>query len=248
MLKEYKLYNGKVIIKFDDENHRFYGTKGEPLISVTGITGVIDKSRVLIYWAVGLMRDFLLPKVDRGITEQDILEASRQHSIFKKKSADIGTRIHEWVSDWIKGKNPKMPDDEQVVNGITAFLKFQRGNKIKWIESERVIYSKKYKYAGILDAVGKIGKDLVLIDFKSSNGVYDEMRFQVAGYQIAYEEETKKKIDRRIIARFGKDTGEFEAFELKDHQKDKKAFLACLELRRRLKELEQEKKNVRSNS
>jgi len=50
------------------------------------------------------------------------------------------------------------------------------------------------------------------------------MRFQVAAYQIAYEEETKKNIDKRIIARFGKETGEFEAIELDNDEADKKHF------------------------
>jgi len=237
MLKEYKLYGEESIIRFDDERHRFYGQEGESLISVTGITGVVDKSGPLMYWAINLMRDYLIPRVNGGITEEDVLEASKQHRIFKKKAADIGTQIHEWVSNWILGKKPKMPDDEKVVNGITAFLKFQKEHKIKWLESEKIVYSRKYHYAGILDAIGKIGKELILIDFKSSNGIYDEMRFQVAAYQIAYEEETKKNIDKRIIARFGKETGEFEAIELDNDEADKKAFLACLQLKNRLKEL-----------
>ena len=237
MLKEYKLYKGREIIRFDDVRHRFYGPKGEPLISVTKATSVVDKSGPLMYWAVNLARDYLLSRLKVGITEEDIITSSKQHRIFKRKAADVGTLIHQWVSDWILKKKPEMPTNEKVINGITAFLKFQKKNKIKWVESEKVIYSKKYKYAGILDAVGKSKGKLLLIDFKSSNSIYPEMYFQVAGYQIAYEEETGKKIDKRMILRFGKDTGEFEAVELGDDKKDKKAFLACLQLRRRLTEL-----------
>lgn len=238
MLKTYELYDKKIVIRFDDGRHIFYGPKGEYLTSVTGITGVVDKSGALTGWAVNLTRDYLLIKISKGkITEADILEASKQHRIFKKKAANIGTQIHQWCSDWILGKKPEMPKDEKVVNGIIAFLKFQKEQKVKWLESEKVVYSKKYSYAGFLDAVGKIGKDLVLIDFKSSNGIYDEMRFQVAGYQIAYEEETKTKFDKRIIIRFGKEDGNFEVKELDNNEADKKAFLACLELKKRLVEL-----------
>ena len=110
------------------------------------------------------------------------------------KAADIGTEIHQWASDWILKKNPEMPTDEKVVNGITAFLKFQKEHKLKWIESERYIFSKKYKYAGILDAIAKKNNKLILVDFKSNYRIYDEMRFQVAGYQIAYEEEDRKSV------------------------------------------------------
>ncbi len=238
MLKEYSLYDKKITIRFDDGRHVFYGPNGEYLTSVTGVTGVIDKSGPLMYWAVNLARDYLLEKIQSGqIVEMDIIEASKQHRAFKKKAADMGTQIHQWCSDWILGKKPKMPEEEKVVNGITAFLKFQKEHKFKWIDSERIVYSKKYGYAGILDAVAKKGKELVLVDFKSSNGIYDEMRFQVSGYQIAYEEETGKKFDKRIIVRFGKETGEFEVKELDNDEADKKAFLACLALKNRLKEL-----------
>jgi len=237
MLKEYKLYKGKELIRFDDERHWFYDGKGNPLLSVTAITGVVDKSPALMGWAVNQMGDYLLNSGKKKITQEIIEKAKKEYRRIKREAADVGSLIHEWVSDWILGKEPEMPDDERVINGITAFLKFQKEHKIKWLESERIVYSRKYKFAGILDAVGKQGKDLLLVDFKSSNGIYEEMRFQVAGYQIAWEEETGKKFDKRLILRFGKNDGEFEVFELNDDEKDKKAFLACLTLKRRLKEL-----------
>ena len=244
-LVEFRLYNNTIKIYFDPDpiRHIFYDAKMRPLISVTAATGIVDKSAPLMFWAVNLAKHYLINNWDikKKFTEAEkirlIEEASKQHRIFKKEAADIGTLIHQWVSEWIKGKNSDIPNDDKVANGITAFLKFNRDHKVKWLESERIVYSKKYNYAGILDATGKIGRDLVLTDFKSSNGIYDEMRFQVAGYQIAYEEETGKKFDRTMIIRFGKDTGEFEAFELDNQQRDKKAFLACLEIKRRLKEL-----------
>lgn len=237
MLKEYKLYQGAVI-RFDDEKHRFWNEKGEALLSVTSITGVIDKSAPLMGWAVNQMGDYLLASKEKKITEELINKAKREYRRLTKEAADIGTQIHQWVSDWILGKKPEMPVDERVVNGITAFLKFQKENKIKWVESERVIYSRKHQYAGILDAVGKMGRDLVLIDFKSSNGIYPEFFLQTAGYKIAYTEETGKKIDKRLIIRFGKDTGEFEAKALDGDKKDERAFLACLQLKKRLRELQ----------
>jgi len=237
MLKEYKLYQEKEIIRFDDERHWFYDGKGNSLLSVTGITGVIDKSAALMGWAVNQMGEYLLNSGQEKITQEIIDKAKKEYRRIKKEAADVGTLIHEWVSNWILGKKPEMPTDEKVLNGITAFLKFQKENKIKWLESERIVYSRKYKFAGILDAIGKKGKDLVLFDFKSSNGIYNEMRFQVAGYQIAWEEETGKRFNKRQILRFGKENGEFEVAELNEDEKDKKAFLACLTLKRRLKEL-----------
>jgi len=242
MIKELNLYNGKSIITFDENRHIFRDLNGKYIPSVTKATGIIDKSGALMGWTAKMMALYLLEEKAKGndkITEELVNKAKKEYRRLKTEAADIGKEIHEWASDWILGKKPAMPKNEKVVNGITAFLKFQKEHKIKWLESERIIYSKKHNYAGILDAVGKFnGKgDLILIDFKSSNGIYDDMRFQVAGYQIAYEEETGKKIDKRMIIRFGKEDGEFEVRELDEDVKDKKIFLACLQVANRMKEL-----------
>ena len=240
MLQEHSLYKGKVKIKFEDERHIFYDEKGKQIPGVTSATGVVDKSGALMGWVAKMMGLYLLTEKEKGngmITEELVGKAKKEYRNLQKQAADIGTEIHQWVSDWILGKKPEMPDNEKVVNGITAFLRFQKEHNLKWVESEKVIYSKKHSYAGILDAVAKEGNKLVLIDFKSSSGIYEEMQFQVAGYEIAYEEETGKKIDKRIIIKFGKETGDFEVKELDNIEKDKKAFLACLQLKNRLNEL-----------
>ena len=243
-MEEYILYNGKVKINFTKGRHIFKDSKGNYILSVTGATGIIDKSGPLLYWATEMMGDYLIDRWKLGEIKREsekiqlINKAKKEWREAKQKAADIGNEIHEWVSDWILKKNPEMPEDEKVVNGITAFLKFQKKHKIKWLESERVIYSKKHNYAGFLDAVGIMDNKLTLIDFKSSKRIYDEMKFQVAGYQIAYEEETGKKFDERMIVKFGKETGEFEYEILEDDEKDKKTFLACLSIKKRLKELQ----------
>jgi len=247
MEKEIKLYNGKVIITFGERDwrgnkiHIFKDKDGNKIESVTSFTRVIDKP-FLIPWAVKLTREFLIEKLNKGtkITEETILEAANQYNIKREAGADIGQAIHEWIAEWIAGKGKKrieIPRDEKIRNGITAFMDFQDKHKVKWLESERIVYSKKHNYAGILDAVGKIGKDIVLIDFKSSNGLYPEFAFQAAGYQIAYEEETKKKLDYKIIVGFGKETGEFQIKEYRDGEDDKNAFLGCVYLKRRLDQL-----------
>jgi len=240
--KVFKLYNDTIEIKFRENPYHSYWLNDKRIPdSVTGATGIVDKSGPLMYWAVNKSRDYLLDIIKKGIvSEDDILEASKQHRIFKKKAGDIGTKIHEWVSDWILKKNPEMPEDPKVVNGITAFLKFQKEHKVKWTESERIVYSKKHNYCGFLDAMGTIDGELWLIDFKSSKGIYPPMHFQVGGYQIAWEEEMKKKVDRRMILKFGKEDGSFEAKELpKEEEKaDKKAFLSCLDIKRRVKALD----------
>ena len=247
-MQEYKLYHGKILIKFEGdeegEKHAFYDEQGNRLLSVTAITGLIDKSPALMGWAIKLMGQYLLDQKAKGndkITKELVDTAKRKYREAQKEARDIGKDIHKWISRWIKGEKPEMPEDEKVINGITAFLKFQKENKLKWLESERVIYSKKWNYAGFLDALGQKGKETILVDFKSSNDIYPEMILQVAGYKIAWEEEMKKKINRAMIIKFGKATGEFKVRELEAGKKDEEAFLGLIPATRRLKVLKGQK-------
>lgn len=243
-----KLYKGKIELCFDETRHRFT-IDGKPILSVTAATSIIDKSRPLIYWATGLAKDFLMENLENLVNDNKgdkiaslIEEAVKQHSIRKEKAADVGTQVHDWVEQFIKAKTkkdwPEVPKDPQVHNGVSAFLKWVDEHEVKFLSSEKFIYSKKYNYAGIMDAEAIIGRRECPIDFKTSKAIYPEFRFQVAAYQGAVEEERGKPYSgNKWLVRFGKDDGEFEACEYAEHDKDYKAFLSALALRRRLKEL-----------
>jgi len=243
------LYKGKIELCFDEKRHRFT-VNGKSVLSVTAATSVIDKSRPLIYWATGLSRDFLMENLKKLTADTKgekivalIEEATKQHQIKKKEAADIGTMSHDWAEQFIKAKTkkdwPEIPKHPQVYNAINAFLKWVDEHKVKFLSSEKFVYSRKNNYAGIMDAEAIIGKRKCPIDFKTSNGLYPEYRLQVAAYQGAVEEETGKPYSgNKWIVRFGKDDGEFEAHEYAEHDKDYKAFLAALALRRRMKELD----------
>lgn len=243
---------GKHTIFFEPGKHKFTDECGNTINSVTKFTGVIDKSPQLIGWAVRLAKDFLRGALRAGevITDYHIDEAAKQHQIKKKEAADIGTQIHDLVSKWIKKEKFEIPDDEKVQNGFNAFLEFQRQHKIKWLASEEMVgylQGSDILFAGIVDAIAEIDGKTVLVDFKSSKGIYPEMFFQCVAYQIAWEQMNKKKIAYRLIVKFGKEDGQFEFMELHDNDKDKKAFLACVELKNRLIELDKKWQKKHSN-
>lgn len=244
-----KLYNGKIELNFDDNRHIFT-VNGKNIISVTACTGVINKP-ALIFWAANKGRDFLLENIETLIKSNSpdeirelIIKASKEHTIIKEKAADTGTKIHEWVNGFIKsqlGKSEQMslPEKEsEVYNGVIAFLKWVDEHKIKFVSTEKKVYSRKYNYAGIMDCEAIIDKKDCVIDFKSSSGIYNEMRYQVAAYRYAAEEEIgRKHKGNNWIVKFGKNDGEFKAVELDNYPKDFKTFLACLTIKQREREL-----------
>ncbi len=236
-----KLYRGTVELDFNEAKHMFT-VNGKWVPSVTFGTGVIDKSRPLIYWAVGLTKDYLLANLKDLIADNKgdkiaslIDEAAKQHSIRKQQAADIGTQVHEWAEKFIKAKSkkdyPEIPKDPKVYNGVTAFLKWVDEYDVKFLSSEKFIYSKKHDYAGIMDAEAVIKGKTCVIDFKTSNGIYPEHFLQICGYLIAREEEMDKKYDGAVIIRFGKENGEFEVKNIIDIKKYSEGFLAALKLK-----------------
>ena len=239
----YHLYDGSVNLEFQENPWHQFSIDGRKILSVSSITKIVDKSAMLVPWAVRLAKEYLIENlvnkknVDHEKLVEIIEQACIQHKIKKDAAASIGTQVHAWVEAFSMGKSPKMPTDPLIKNGISAFLNWADGLKIKFLEAESVVYSKKYDYAGICDAIVKIGKDLVLLDYKTSSGVYPEMYLQAAGYQLAYEEETGKEIKYRVIVRFDKVNGSFEHVELVDYKADRDAFLAALKLTRRIKSI-----------
>jgi len=250
--KVIELYKGKITLDFYEAKHLYViRADGHVPLSVTAATGTMDKP-ALKFWAVGLTRDYLLNLVrdKKPITEQVIIDASKLHQVYTKKAATIGSLVHDWAEAYIKGEKPVMPMDSKVLNGVTAFLKWIDEHEVKFLASEKIVYSKKHDYVGMMDTKFTLKEEKHKIthcgDFKTSSGVYPEMLFQVAAYQEADTEESGEEYGTKWIIRFDKEAGEFDPheFSVEDHKKDLSAFLGLLAAKRRLNELkEEEKKN-----
>ena len=77
-------------------------------------------------------------------------------------------------------------------------------DNVEYLESELRLISEEYQYGGTADCIAKVDGETVLIDFKTSNGVYAEHLIQLAAYKNVIEEQTDYKIDRCMIIRVAK--------------------------------------------
>lgn len=218
---EQKMYGGKVLVRFlgpteEKPGRHIYMVDGIRKTGVTTILGIKDKSVPLVSWATGLSADYLEDLIKKGkvVTLDDVYVSEGLYSVRKQEAADIGTKIHDWAEKYIKHKLkikgyafPEMPDEKEVQIGINAFLDWEKEHEVKFISSERVVYSKKYDYIGKMDVEAKVDGKVCLIDLKSSNGIYNAVRMQTAAYAKADEEEQKKKIySGRWAIRLSKET------------------------------------------
>jgi hypothetical protein len=162
---------------------------GAEVPRATGITGQLDKP-ALTYWAANAACDYILTQIDDVMAWNSrdaifpIVEAARKNfRTVSRKALDAGSRIHEAIEVYFKtGKEPVTKDD-QVISGFLAFLEWKDAHKVEPIKLEHTVYG--YDWAGTLDFYGRFDGKLYVIDWKSSKGIYDEMRYQVAGYRSA---------------------------------------------------------------
>lgn len=101
---------------------------------------------------------------------------------------------------------PDMPDDANETTGIASFLAWESEHKVKFLWSEKILYSKKHDYIGIADFAAMVDEKCCLCDNKTSNGLYNGVRMQTAAYAAADEEETKIAYKGRWAIRIAKET------------------------------------------
>lgn len=244
MLEKFSLYKGKLILYFDDGSH-IYQVNGKQVYGVTNIVRIIDKP-ALRYWAVNKAIEYIGANLKAGVSLDEIQiknllnEAKIAHTKSTTGAADLGSLIHEWIEKFLKAglskqPLPKKPINKEMKNAIEGFLDWSKQHKVKFISSERKIYSRKHKYAGTLDAEAVVDGKATIIDFKTGNALYPESFLQAAAYLSAREEEDKTACEGGIkIIRLAKGDKEkaITPFEVKEVARKEipnllKVFLAC---------------------
>lgn len=140
-----------------------------------------------------------------------------------EKAADIGTCAHGMVERHIQGVpadeieiyaqdtliDSGMCDKARVAYG--AYLSWAENFKVEIHSQEVLLVSESYKYGGTPDAIGTIGGQTVLLDWKTSNGVYTDYLIQLAAYAQLWNENNPDDpiTGGHHLLRFAKDSGDF---------------------------------------
>lgn len=209
----FKLYNESLEILFNENQHSYWTKidgKMKRLCGVTTFLSVIDKP-ALVPWAVNLTVEYIRKNIAMLQNDpSELLKLAKEEANNQKDlAAEIGKCIHLWISEHIKGNNPEMPDDDRVKKGVESFIDWVITHKVKFLDSERVIYSRNYGFVGTLDMIVEIDGKKYLGDIKTGNAIYDEAKAQTAAYLEAYQEEFGyDTFDGRMILRISKESEE----------------------------------------
>jgi hypothetical protein len=190
---------------------RFYEVDGELLPSVTNILGAVAKP-ALVTWAANTERASVTeaaadlygdwaarpmrPQLSRAAylaTLTARLGQVKAHQKELAKAGDIGGECHRLIEYAMRtaigaDAGPKPIVCEAALWAFMAFEDFAKAADLKPLVIERVVYSKRYGYAGTIDVLARVNGVITLIDFKSGKAVYQESHLQSAAYATALAE------------------------------------------------------------
>jgi hypothetical protein len=234
--------------RFNEATHRYY-YDGKQMTGVTTILGVIAKPQ-LIKWAADMAVDYILEHRSGKDTEYDddfnpkednievnpltLEEARTAYAKKRDTAADLGTKIHEEVEQFIQCRMNGLdyfPENDQVKHFIDWADKY----KVEFLDSEVQVYSKRYFVAGTYDFSCMIDGKKYMGDLKTGNALYPEYFYQCAAYRMMALEMGQSDFSGSILVRVGKD-GKFNEDEdviiSESFTDEKNAFLAALKLYR----------------
>ena len=109
------------------------------------------------------------------------------------KVSGLGSRIHSYIENDLKGTPLKDSEiQEDMLAAIESWEQFKSEHKIELIESERIVYSPKYRIAGTCDVILKLDGKLYVGDWKTG-GIFPSAFTQTAAYLSFLKEEPKSK-------------------------------------------------------
>lgn len=156
----------------------YKNTAGQRVPGTTTIIGRFKDSGALLHWAF-----------KQG--------QSGAASLYEKRdeAAEAGTLAHDMIEAFILshpapeivGVNPQIA--ERAANAFAQFREWWDQTRIEIIATERGYVSERHQFGGTVDAIGRDTKGrIVLVDWKTSNGVYQDYLIQLGAYALLLEE------------------------------------------------------------
>ena len=158
-------------------------------VSATTITGLLGGGDALVQWAVN----------------ESFKQNNKQGwKKMRNETCDIGHEFHSLVEIYINIKiKGNIPDlnvlfpkeiDINLRQMFYQFLVWEKYNVKFFILSESQVVNEKFCYAGTFDFIYiNMNDDVCLVDIKTKNEIYPDVKMQLSAYKHAIESMTEKK-------------------------------------------------------
>lgn len=166
----------------DEPNHqinyldeRFYTLDGQTFYpSVTTVLEAYPKGFGYIQWLK-----------DLGSNAEEVVS----------RAAEVGSHVHDAIDRYLSGSKITWTDESGNAHYtleewmmILRFVDFWTTIKPELIAHEEQVVSETMKIGGTIDLVCKIGDKIFLIDYKTTNAIYQTHYLQVSAYAMMWNE------------------------------------------------------------
>lgn len=184
-MTRHAFYGGGVILEFDRSSWSYVRVMPDgarrKFAGVTGTCKIIDKSEVLLRWAVKVAlakcKKLLIDGKFVGEEATSVLFESTLDDIIKEAkkadkealddAAEIGHIAHDWIECYIGAVLSdnyerriellaKLPEDERAASACVAAIHWMVEHDVRWVATERRCCSREHEYAGTMDGLARV--------------------------------------------------------------------------------------------
>ena len=178
-------------LKFSEKVHRYW-CDGRPIPGVTGIIGKGVPKPAIPYWAARCVAEFVADEPEkvealRGLGRDPMVAALKGVPWTKRDEAAVrGTAVHALAERVIHGEAVEVP--EHLAGYVEGYVRFLDDFDVEPVLTEKSVANREHWYAGRFDSIVHIptlGDRNIMVDLKTSTGVYGETSLQNAAYSAA---------------------------------------------------------------
>lgn len=169
----------------------WYKLDGSRVDGVTTLIGDGLRKKALEAWGIRSVAEYAADHLDRLVEMQpmgrEAVVAALKQSPYtdRDKAANRGTQVHALAEKLIHGEQVEVPDE--LAGHVDSYVRYLDRWQPVPVLVEATVASRKWRYAGTLDAVYDL-KDgrRVIGDIKTSrSGIFPETALQLAAYRYA---------------------------------------------------------------
>ena len=168
-------------LRYEDAGHKYY-LDGKRTTSVTTILSAGIPKPMLVGWAARTAAEYAV--ANPGASVDEIKDAPNRE---RDKAGIRGTAVHDLAEQIIHGTPVDVPDE--LYPYVDGYVRFLDAFHVTPLLVEKTVAHRGLGYAGRFDAIVQIpglhGTDPIMVDLKTSNGVYRETKAQCAAYSLA---------------------------------------------------------------
>ena len=136
-----------------------------------------------------------VPSVTQILSGSGLIDLSFINKDLLAEKADLGTKVHQATELYDQNEIDLDELHPTLKSYLDSWIKFRKESGFEPTGIEIPLYHSVYKFAGRIDRVGTIGKDLIILDIKSGTSQKSHA-IQTAAYQMLFNRSEERRVGK----------------------------------------------------